>query len=64
MLQIIIQTMEFTPKYLNSLKTIHSLKTFPHPNTLLEFAQHFGLWLDSLNKLLLYNYLSFKECNI
>jgi len=26
---------------------------------MLEFAQHFGLWLDSLNKLLLYNYLNF-----
>jgi len=26
--------MEFTSKYLNSLKTLHYLKTFPHPNTL------------------------------
>jgi len=36
-LQINIQTMEFTSKYLNSLKTLHSLKTLPHPNTLLGF---------------------------
>jgi len=28
--------MKFTSKYLNSLKTLHSLKTLPHPNTLLE----------------------------
>ena len=28
--------MEFTSKYLNSVKTLHSLKTFHHPNTLLD----------------------------
>jgi len=35
-LQIIIQTREFTSKYLNSLKT------FPDPNTLLGFVLEFG----------------------
>ena len=31
--------MEFTSKYLNSLKTLHSLKTLPHPNTLKDLSR-------------------------
>jgi len=41
-LQIIIQTIEFTSKYLNSLVTLHSLKIFLHPNTLLSKVHYWS----------------------